>query len=83
MGGKEDRDVKMEQLEYQYHHRSVPEFVLGTWLGRDDNGRLIACEGITIPVDSDSFVGWDYCECCPIAIGCFMRLSEVLEGGKL
>jgi len=63
--------------------RSVAETVDKTLLGFNGDGRLIGCEGKTIPIDSNDFVDWDYCHNCPICLYCFMRISHLLAGGKV
>lgn len=73
-----------EQLTIKYfQNKSVPEFVYGTWLGRDANDHLVACEGLEIPVGSNDFTGFEYCNKCPINAYCFLRLNEVFSGWTL
>ena len=60
MGGKEDRNVTMlELMKFKYSNRSIPEFVWGTLLARNEQEVMIGCEGIQIPFNSDNFVGYD------------------------
>jgi hypothetical protein len=74
--------MTLEQLKFYYPNRSIPEFVMGTWLGYSYGGLLIACEGSTIPTGSETFTGFDYCYECNIRKYCFLRLNEFFTGGE-
>jgi len=49
----------LELMKFKYSNRSIPEFVWGTLLARNEQEVMIGCEGIQIPFNSDNFVGYD------------------------
>lgn len=62
--------------------RSEPEFVLSTMIGYKGN-KIIACEGVEIDVQSDYFIGWEYCRKCPIKSKCWLKLHNIFLGGEI
>jgi hypothetical protein len=66
--------MTLAQLEAKYRGKSVPEFVNGTWLGRDISDKLVACEGISPD-------GFEYCRGCQIREYCYLRLNDKFYGG--
>ena len=67
--------MTLAQNEEKWRGKSVPEFINGTWLGRDINDRLIACEN---PLNPD---GFEYCRDCYIQGYCYLRLNDRFYGG--
>lgn len=72
-----------ELMRFKYPNRSTPEFLWGTLLARDEREILIGCEGVDIPFNSDNFVGYDHCGRCEIVERCYLRLNEIMMGGKV